>query len=184
MDCFPKAILIYENILSREAGPGELAKIVQALDGKKGMDSVVGVDAVDCIWNATWVHAKYPFKSNRNEGGNSAEVYVFTPKQMERMMEKMQFMIDRYSTGKWTTEPLASTLVDSFTRYYNEISDELTEMRNTESEPTMAPNPAYHQSLVDWYASLGRGNRYDKSKVQAMFWFWPQVKHLYDDDDS
>ena len=51
---------------------------------------------------------------------------------------------------------------------------------STDSVPTAAPNAEYHESLKDWYKSIGKGDRYNKAKVQQMQWFWPKVKLAVD----
>eukprot|EP00957_Ditylum_brightwellii_P070106 5324762-Ditylum_brightwellii.AAC.1 len=60
-------------------------------------------------------------------------------------------------------------LVSSLTMYVDEMTSELEEMQNRTALPTRAPTTAYHKSLLSWYSDLGRGNRYVKAKIQAMY---------------
>eukprot|EP00957_Ditylum_brightwellii_P126714 9657876-Ditylum_brightwellii.AAC.1 len=116
LDCFPKAIVTYEHLVDPNTGPAELTRIARVLKGKPGMDGVVGPDAVSCVWDQTWKQAKLPFNNNRDKGGRGAEEYKFTETQMEKMIDKLEFMIFKYSTGyNWEGHPLAMDLVSSLT---------------------------------------------------------------------
>jgi len=183
MDCFPKAVVTYEKLIDPDSGPSELTKIAEVLRNKEGMEGLVGENAIACVWHQTWEQAKYPFNSNRDKSGPRAQEYLFTVKQMEKMLKKLLFMIDKYSSGHWANHPLAMDLVASFNMYFEEVTTELEEKENTAAPPTRAPTPEYHKELITWYSALGRGNRYDKAKVQQMYGFWPLVAHLYKDTE-
>jgi len=103
---------------------------------------------------------------------------------MGRILEELHRMKAKYSSDQWVGDQNAQDLCTYFQMYIDDIQEEFDEMLATDYAPTPALNPEYHQSLVDWYNSVGRGDRYSKAGVQAMYGYWPLVEHLYTDNDS
>ena len=179
MDCYPKAVLTYEKLRDPIKGPAELNKIAALLDGKPGM-TVIAEEARSCVWNKTQLFNPHPFVDNRLSNGveDGSYYFKFTYTQMLEMREMLLEMKDKYSSGTWASNDFAQDLVEIFDDYIIDITPEIEEMESN-PPPTAAPNADYQQGLVDWYKSIGRGDRYNKAKVQNMD-IWPLVKHLYD----
>eukprot|EP00548_Thalassiothrix_antarctica_P020241 CAMPEP_0194194936 /NCGR_PEP_ID=MMETSP0154-20130528/75855_1 /TAXON_ID=1049557 /ORGANISM="Thalassiothrix antarctica, Strain L6-D1" /LENGTH=384 /DNA_ID=CAMNT_0038919411 /DNA_START=703 /DNA_END=1857 /DNA_ORIENTATION=- len=177
-DCFPHAIVSFEHLQHPVLGAGELHKIANVLRGKQGMN-VLDEEAVNCIWHETWINAPAP--NNNDRAGPPREAYIFTIDQLTLMVTKLEYMIEKYSTGAWTNHPLAIDLVTNFQEYLTEVNNEIVEL-NVNPGPTHAPNPNYFIELKEWYKSIGKGDRYNKVKVQSMS-MWDEMKYLYDDDN-
>jgi len=186
IDCFPKAIISYENLTDPLTGPDEVTKIADALRGKDGM-TVVEREKVPCLYHETMTHAPEASNTDRKRGGKLRDEYKFTLEQMNHLVDKLVKTRDKYSKGHWTSNNIAVDLVWHLQTYITETSEEIDEMIKSFAEnpppPTEAPNAQGHQELVKWYTALGRGNRYDKAKVQALAMYWPMVKHMYDEED-
>eukprot|EP00548_Thalassiothrix_antarctica_P018390 CAMPEP_0194195004 /NCGR_PEP_ID=MMETSP0154-20130528/75894_1 /TAXON_ID=1049557 /ORGANISM="Thalassiothrix antarctica, Strain L6-D1" /LENGTH=260 /DNA_ID=CAMNT_0038919487 /DNA_START=585 /DNA_END=1364 /DNA_ORIENTATION=+ len=182
LDCFPKAVISFEKLLNHTTGPSELRKIANVLRGKKNM-TVIKDEAIGCIWEESFIHARAPNNFNRNTGGLPAAAYKFTNAQMRSILDKLNFMRNKYSQGKWTNIPVAMDIVSVLDDYIADVEQEFVQMV-IDPSPTPAPNSDYHQNLVDWYESVGRGNRYSVDKVRQMRGYWPLVKHLYNETES
>jgi len=177
LDCFPKAVISYEKLLKNATGPLELRKMAEALRGKKEM-TVIEDQAIDCVWSETFIHAQAPNNFDRDAGGLPADAYNFTNAQMESILDKLNFMRNKYSQGKWTNISVAMDIVSALDDYIVDVGEEYAGMVINPS-PTPAPNLDYHQNLLDWYDSMGRGDRYAYDKVRQMHGYWPKVMHLY-----
>lgn len=145
--------------------------------------TVLGDEAIECIWHETLVNKKTSHNSNRDEAGLLASKYKFTILQMEKIVENLRMMIDKYGLGVWENNANAQDLVVYFEIYKAEVTAELDEMY-VNPAPTAAPNSAYHKTLAHWYNGIGKGNRYSKRNVQGMLSFWPLVAHLHEDENE
>jgi len=181
MDCRAKAVVSYETLRGVATGPTELKKIANLIRGKEGFPSVIGDDAIQCIWEKTNEYKVLPDNMNRNyDTGPTAEEFTFTIAQYTTMKQNLQLMANKYSSGVWVENTQAQNLLKYFNSYINEVTLELDKLIAS-PPPTPAPNANRKKELMTWYNTLGRGNRYDKEKIQAMFSFWPTVKHLFED---
>jgi len=181
LDCVPKAVISYESLKDPATGPGELRKIANLLRFKKRMNPTLPDEAIDCVWNETMHHAPENRNEDRDLKGFFAEDYKFTIKQMEGILAKLTLMKYVYSTGDWTLNPMARDLVTNFHTYINNVTGELAEMY---SDPPATAAPvvdivAHRKEQVEWYNSIGKGNKYAKDIVQQMAAYWPTVKDLY-----
>eukprot|EP00547_Thalassionema_nitzschioides_P006919 CAMPEP_0194200986 /NCGR_PEP_ID=MMETSP0156-20130528/1388_1 /TAXON_ID=33649 /ORGANISM="Thalassionema nitzschioides, Strain L26-B" /LENGTH=422 /DNA_ID=CAMNT_0038926071 /DNA_START=312 /DNA_END=1580 /DNA_ORIENTATION=- len=181
IDCFPKALISYEKLRKHDTGPGELSKIANAVRDKKEM-TVISDEAIGCVWFETFIHAAAPNNDDRDFAGDLAEAFRFTNDQLEAMANKLEFMKEKYSAAEWANVTVAQDLVSAIEAYISDVGEERAYMLANPS-PTPPPNPDYHQSLVDWYAGVGGGNRYEKDKVRAMRGYWPLVKQLYNETE-
>mmetsp|Transcript_4978 Transcript_4978/g.5490 ORF Transcript_4978/g.5490 Transcript_4978/m.5490 type:complete len:440 (+) Transcript_4978:148-1467(+) len=181
-DCAPKAVISYEYLRDSVKGPAELKKIADVLRGKAGYEEVLEDEAIDCIWHETWVNAPEPSNDNRDLNGLPSEAYNFTLPQMYKIEDKLQEMIAKYEGRKWAANPVAMDLVDNFRNYQLSLSAEISDME-VNPPPTPVHDANYQKEIKEWYQSLGKGNRYDKSKIQDMG-IWDQVSHFYEDDDT
>merc|ERR1712183_568585 len=103
-------------------------------------------------------------------------------KEIKHMLERM---VVKYSSGVWIGDKVADGLVVILSSYIEEVGDEIKALENAESlPPTVAPNAEYDRSLVTWYKEIGRGDRYNKAKIQQMIQVWPFIKHLYEEGTS
>eukprot|EP00548_Thalassiothrix_antarctica_P010551 CAMPEP_0194160744 /NCGR_PEP_ID=MMETSP0152-20130528/78557_1 /TAXON_ID=1049557 /ORGANISM="Thalassiothrix antarctica, Strain L6-D1" /LENGTH=548 /DNA_ID=CAMNT_0038870459 /DNA_START=226 /DNA_END=1873 /DNA_ORIENTATION=- len=180
MDCVPVAHVSYDKMRNPDTGPGELSKIANILREKKGM-TVLSDEAIECIWNQTWTFSTAPRNENRDISSPSASDYKFTNTQLQAMLDKLEFMKNKYNSTPWINHPIAQDLVLTFDVYIKEVAEEL-EYQNENPVPTPAPNPDYYQSLVDWYATVGQGDRYNVDKVRGMRGYWPLVKNFYGEE--
>eukprot|EP00555_Chaetoceros_dichaeta_P007443 CAMPEP_0198276072 /NCGR_PEP_ID=MMETSP1447-20131203/65115_1 /TAXON_ID=420782 /ORGANISM="Chaetoceros dichaeta, Strain CCMP1751" /LENGTH=759 /DNA_ID=CAMNT_0043970991 /DNA_START=1 /DNA_END=2277 /DNA_ORIENTATION=- len=178
MNCEAKAVVSYETMKDPITGPVELSKIAQLIRGKEGFPKVVGDEAIQCVWEATNTNRAGP-----DIVGPAIESFTFTTDQFSTMKENLQFMINKYSTDYWATNPLAQDLVVYFNSYMDEVTADLNELiANPTPEPTYDANR--EEELKGWYNTLGRGNRYAKEKVEGMSGFWPFVSQLYDESST
>lgn len=175
--CIPVAIIGYERIRDPEHGPGELHKIANALRGKHGM-TVLPPENIECIWHDTWVETLAPYNDARDRNGLPRTAYNFTLEQMYTIEDKLVEYETKYSSEEWVNNTLAQDLVWNFQLYLVEVREEISQME-ANPPPTGAPDAGRHDELVAWYNSKGKGNRYDKGKVQNMG-IWDLVKHFYD----
>jgi len=176
MNCVAKEIISYEKLKDSVTGPDELRKIANVLRNKQGM-TVVSDEAIDCVYQETIDNKVLP--DNENRSGPERTEYGFTIAQMEKMETKVQQMRAKYQAAPWDTNPLAQVLVGLFTDYLSDITIYLSELY-VENLPAQTMSNQYHDELVSWYRGLGRGNRYNKAKVQAMPSMWRHIKALYD----
>jgi len=139
--------------------------------------TVINESAIACVYEETFLNAKLPWNDERD--GLPAGAYNFTWDQMLVINDTLHEMVDKYSTGGWATNPVANILIENLEEYINATLDEMEFMTANPGPPTMAPGVNYTQELVQWYSALGRGNRYDKDKVQALANYWPYVRCLY-----
>lgn len=179
IDCLPKAVVSYEKLRKHGEGPGQLRKMAEALRDKKEM-TVIADEAIECVWFETFIHASAPNNDNRDHGSLPRESYHFTLDQLQKIANKLQFMKDKYSSDPWVNVTIAEDLVSAFNDYIAEVGEELLYMQ-ANPQPTPAPNSDYYDELVSWYASVGRGNRYERDKVRQMRGYWPLVAHLYNE---
>mmetsp|Transcript_22276 Transcript_22276/g.33796 ORF Transcript_22276/g.33796 Transcript_22276/m.33796 type:complete len:473 (+) Transcript_22276:86-1504(+) len=185
-NCYPVALLTYEDLMGGDIvkGAESLSKIADALEGKTGM-TLIDRDHFECMYLATFENAPFPNNTNRDiQPGLPREAFTFTMAMMQQINASLVMMKDKYSSGVWANQPIAQELVGHFELYINETAYEIDFMENNPGAPTMEPLASYPQELVEWYVSLGKGNRYDKAKVQALANYWPYVQDLYNDDTT
>eukprot|EP00546_Thalassionema_frauenfeldii_P005488 CAMPEP_0178923478 /NCGR_PEP_ID=MMETSP0786-20121207/16739_1 /TAXON_ID=186022 /ORGANISM="Thalassionema frauenfeldii, Strain CCMP 1798" /LENGTH=615 /DNA_ID=CAMNT_0020597973 /DNA_START=52 /DNA_END=1896 /DNA_ORIENTATION=- len=180
--CVPQTVVSYERLKDPLQGPEELRRIADIIRYKKEM-TMVSDEAIECIWNATWYNAPEPRNEDRDAGGTLADEYKFTIHHMEEMLAKIVLMKDKYSTGQWVMFKPARELVKNFHEYIKDISAELAEMY-ANPPPTQAPSIGYDKALVDWYNTLGRGNRHAKDIVQHMASYWGLVSDEFNTDPT
>jgi len=178
--CKPKAILSFEKLRDPEFGPNEIRKIADNLRGKRNM-TVLDDDKMVCIYHQTNINHPMPNETNRVDPDGSDQVFNFTfgEQHLYAMLEKLDSLINRYNgtaDSRWIGDPLAAELVEILEGYVGEIQIELN---STSFSPTSAPGVNYTYDLVQWYNSLGKGNRYDKGKVQALAYFWGNNSFLF-----
>lgn len=181
--CKPKAVISFEYLRDPITGPEELRRISDVIRYKKEMDTMVSDEAINCIWLETWNKAPEPRNEDRDGGGILAEEYKFTIVQMEEILAKLIFMKNKYSNNEWELDLGARELTRNFHAYIKETSIELGQMY-ADPPPTQAPSAGSHKALVDWYNSIGRGNRHAKDVVQHMASYWGIVEDIYDADPT
>lgn len=174
IDCVPQTVVAYEYIRDPVKGPEEINKIAKIIEGKHGL-MVIEEEARTCVWHQTMTQKTLP--DNDDRAGDRVN-YGFTYFQMGRMRDEIARMKTKYSSGQWVNDKNAEDLCKYFTMYIDDIESEMEEMLG-DMPPSPSPNPDYHQGLVDWYKDIGRGDRYNKERVQTMFGLWPKIKHLY-----
>mmetsp|Transcript_23143 Transcript_23143/g.35051 ORF Transcript_23143/g.35051 Transcript_23143/m.35051 type:complete len:649 (-) Transcript_23143:100-2046(-) len=175
--CSPKTVVSYERLKDPEKGPEELRRIADVIRYKKEMTTLPD-EAIECIWNATWHLAPEPRNEDRDAGGVLAEEYKFTIHQMEEMLAVVIKIKNKYSKDPWVLNMSARQLVKNFHDYIKEISTELATMY-ANPPPTQAPSEGSQKALVDWYNTLGRGNRHAKDIVQHMASYWGLIEDQY-----
>lgn len=178
--CKPKAILSFEKLRSPIDGPDEIRKIADNLRGKKNM-TVLDDDKMGCIYHQTNINHPRPNETNRVDPDGDDQVFdfVFGEQQLLAMIDKFNYMIDRYNgtlNPEWAGDALAAELVQILVGYVETVQEELD---TTVFPPTTAPGVNYTYDLVQWYNGLGKGNRYDKDKVQALAYFWGNNSFLF-----
>jgi len=181
LDCVPKAIISYERLKHPDTGASELRKIVDLIRFKKEMKTILANETMECVWNETLEHAPQNRNEDRDASGLFAEDYKFTVKQMELILARLTVTKHKYTTGDWVLNPMARDLVVNFHAYIRDVASELASMY-VDPPPTRAPVAdmyEYRKSQVEWYNSIGKGNKYAKDIVQQMAAYWPTVEDLY-----
>eukprot|EP00586_Coscinodiscus_wailesii_P002645 CAMPEP_0172490136 /NCGR_PEP_ID=MMETSP1066-20121228/20470_1 /TAXON_ID=671091 /ORGANISM="Coscinodiscus wailesii, Strain CCMP2513" /LENGTH=434 /DNA_ID=CAMNT_0013258451 /DNA_START=106 /DNA_END=1410 /DNA_ORIENTATION=+ len=164
LDCFPTAVLSYELLHDPVTGPIEARKLAKALDGKLGID-VIDEEARECVWHKVKEFKEQPDLDGRNRNPVKATEYGFTLAQLRYIKQTLIEMRNEYSAGEWEKNKLAQELVLYLDMYLEDNEPEIEEMQGY-SSPTPAPNEEYIQSLHEWYASLGRGERYSRYDIE------------------
>eukprot|EP00547_Thalassionema_nitzschioides_P002193 CAMPEP_0194213632 /NCGR_PEP_ID=MMETSP0156-20130528/14359_1 /TAXON_ID=33649 /ORGANISM="Thalassionema nitzschioides, Strain L26-B" /LENGTH=610 /DNA_ID=CAMNT_0038941709 /DNA_START=55 /DNA_END=1884 /DNA_ORIENTATION=+ len=181
--CKPKAIVSFEFLRDPYTGPDELRRISEVIRYKKGMDTMVSDEAINCIWLETWDKAPEPRNEDRDQDGSQAGDYVFSVHQMEEILAKLIYYKNKYSNDPWTLNMEARELTRNFHAYIRQVSTELAGMY-ANPPITEAPSVGSAVALVEWYNTLGRGNRHAKDIVQHMASYWGIVEDLYDKDPT
>ena len=181
IDCAPKIVIAYEYINHPILGPREINKLAKFMEGRKGIE-VIEESARPCIFEATLKGSPY---SSGGDRVGSVGAYNFTYDQLLDMLDMVNGVKAKYSTGIWKPHPVAKDISRYLSGYAVDIGQVILDIEiSGVNPPTTAPIVNYQRGLTKWYASIGRGNRYGKAKVQKMFGFWPKVKHLYPEDDD
>lgn len=193
--CKPKAVVSYENLKDPLTGPDELRKIANEIRGKRAMDTMLSDELMNCIHAATMTDAPEPRNEHRNAFGLMAEEYTFSINQMKKIQAKLIFLKNKYSTVytypdgdvkgtyDWVNDLVGRQLTKILHSYIESVTGELGDMlRNP--PPTQAPSVGSAKALVDWYNTIGRGNRHAKDIVQHMASYWGLVEDLYDQDPT
>jgi len=181
IDCVPKVVVAYEYINDPVHGHIEMNKLAEFMEGRQGIN-VIEESARPCIFNAT-LHSS-PYSYNEDRIGEIGE-FNFTYPQLVEMLEIVNGVKSKYSSGPWVGHPVATELARYMSLYAVDIGKAILDIEITQNyPPTTAPHEDYHRILSDWYDGIGRGNRYNKDRIRAMNGFWPKVAHLYPDDDT
>ena len=90
---------------------------------EKGMGMLMGPKAISCVFNEAWTRARMLFNNNRDDIGLHVSTYDFPVRQLERILETLQTMIDKYRSSDWAILWLyiLLDLVDAFTVYHNSV---------------------------------------------------------------
>mmetsp|Transcript_27764 Transcript_27764/g.42286 ORF Transcript_27764/g.42286 Transcript_27764/m.42286 type:complete len:659 (-) Transcript_27764:184-2160(-) len=180
--CYPQTVVSYEKLRDPTKGPEELRRIADIIRYKRRM-TMVSDEAINCIWMETWEKAPEPRNEDRDAGGITAGEYLFSIKQMSEIMAKLIFMKNKYSNGVYVLDLPARDLVRALHTYINQVGGELGDMYKN-PPPTPAPSVGSAKALVDWYNTIGRGNRHAKDIVQHMASYWGLVEDLYDQEPT
>jgi len=174
INCFPQTIIVYELLRQLPTGPEELGKLAEILRNKRDM-TVVGKDAVPCVWNKTLANV-----NNTDEKGRpgNRNLYRFTMPQMQTIIDTIHDLKVKYSEGNWDSDPRAQELLQALTIYWNENTLEYDEMEQNPPKPENHTE-AYREHLIKKFESTGRLNRYRKDKVENMNSIWDQVRNRY-----
>merc|ERR1712232_606844 len=180
LDCTPKILMAYEYINDPVLGPPEINKLAKLLENKPGW-TVIEESARPCIFESTLEHSPWPWNEDRiGEIGD----YNFTYPQLVSMLDMVNSVKNKFSSGIWVGHPIATELAKYMSIYAVDIGRAILDIEISQNyPPTMSPNPEYQRELQEWYANIGRGDRYNKEKVKNLVGIWPQIKHLYPDDD-
>jgi len=173
IDCKPKAVIAYELLNDDVTGPDEAKKIAEVLQDKPDIP-LIEKEAWTCVWHATMNSKLLPHDGNRGE-----EDYIYTYSQLVEIKDTVVEMKTKYTSNLWTENKVAKDLVSHFSLYISELTQDILDLEDNKP-PTHPPNANYDKVLSDWYTSIGKGDRYNKSKVQHMVGFWKYNSHLYD----
>jgi len=122
-DCKPVAIASFEKMVEKETGPEEVGRFVAALEGKPGI-SVIEEEARGCVWEQLMVQGKGTEKTFKNRKGPAKNDFGFRPKEMRKIQEELERLRNKYSSGDWTNDPLAQSLVGYLDDYIAENGEE------------------------------------------------------------
>jgi len=186
--CFPRAIVSYEHLEDMEKGPKELQKIATVLRNKRGLQKTLLEDkAIHCIYHETWLKSPLssspPLSLKALMNNDNTNVYKFTKTQLRMIATKLEYMVMKYSIGEWNNEPLVvNDLLQNLEEYLIEINIEIASMDDDDSNHDNN-NTEYLLELEQWYNSIGKGNRYDKERVQKLD-IWNSISYFYNEEED
>lgn len=183
IDCNPLGVLSYEKLRANATGPAEANKLAQIIENELQGLPIIHEDGRECIWHEVENHKPLPDKTDRTDlTGLGVDIYNFTYGQLKYLQNAVVEVRDFYNSGTWTSNNVAQDLVGLCQEYVDEMQAEIDELESVGLAPTAAPNREYQKYLREWYIGLGRGDRYNKAKVQAEnSYIWEEIKHLYEE---
>jgi len=127
-DCRPVEIISFEHLMDPNAGPSEVGKLANAIQGQTGVD-VVQESAWGCVWSKVVVENATGTLSDADREGPDMEAYAFTELEMEIMIAELERLKAKYSHETWQFfVPLASVLVSYLDEYITDNKNYLNTM--------------------------------------------------------
>mmetsp|Transcript_23402 Transcript_23402/g.50540 ORF Transcript_23402/g.50540 Transcript_23402/m.50540 type:complete len:330 (+) Transcript_23402:489-1478(+) len=128
--CEPVAIISADKLREYDDGPAETAAIAEALMNDARMGKyVIAQEAWDCIWEELIQHKKGPKTIALRPGYEDIyEGYNFSFNMLYAMIEELNRLINKYSSGEWKTKPTAIRLVKILTEHRTLVEKELEEI--------------------------------------------------------
>jgi hypothetical protein len=125
--CTPAAIASFEKMVKEATGPNEVDKYAATLEGQEGL-TLIENEARACVWKELIVHKKGNIPTFDDREGPPLEQFGFTVTQMERILEELYRLRNKYSASPWDGNLLAQDLVDYLETYIVDNLEELTAM--------------------------------------------------------
>ncbi|EJK54139.1 hypothetical protein THAOC_26298, partial [Thalassiosira oceanica] len=128
--CTPKAVISSEDLQDHEKGPLETNKIGNVLlaDERTGQ-YVISSDTWNCIWQEVAMLKRAGITVEDRPGWqNETSTRLFSSEMLEKMLEELNYLIDKYSDPEWSSNPLAIRLVALLLEDQANIEDELVEV--------------------------------------------------------
>jgi hypothetical protein len=128
--CQPVAVISAEKLLDYHEGPAETERIAQVLMNNDNMSlHVIEPEAWDCIWNELIVKKKGARTLlDRPDSNYTKDDYNFSPELLEKMVEELDRLIDKYSAVDWSNNDNANRLVQLFTEHRASLLTEMHEV--------------------------------------------------------
>ena len=128
LDCFPKAVISYENIMDETNGADEMAKLAAVLEGHEA-DGLTLIDSIaygcmyDEVLNQREKHNNSEFKLNKHREGISSSEFHFTLPQLRAMEIELQRLYQKYNLE---TRATAVDLSTNLQAYIEEVQTEIS----------------------------------------------------------
>jgi len=177
LDCYPKAVLSYELLSDPVTRHFEAEKVATIMEDKLGIE-IIAEDTKPCILTEIEKSKSTPDIINKDEREHLKAEYSFTYTQLNEINDMLVGMKGKYGSDKWDDNTAAQDLVMYLDAYIDDLSSCIKSMKN-DTSPTPSPNEDNQKNVISWYKSIGRGDRYNKDRIQKMAKVWPSVRHLY-----
>merc|ERR1739848_92364 len=144
------------------------------------MSDMVSEEAIPCIWSDTVENVEYTDGKGRPGNRN---LYGYTQSQMEALVDTIDNLREKYSTGIWQDDLRAHELLRALNIYHNKNKRELDAMLLNPTPP-VEHSAQYQQKLLQKFTEFGRKGRYSRPKVEKMTGYWARAKSVFDNADS
>lgn len=114
LDCYPKAVLDFDRFY-QEHPTTEFYKLGKLFDSTDNVE-VIDKQARACVLDAVFTEKKL-HHGNRDGNGPPPSYKKFTAAQLEAMINVVQKLRDKYSSGDFVDDPVAKTLVSILDDY-------------------------------------------------------------------
>jgi hypothetical protein len=131
--CYPKMVLDFD-VFYQEHTTSEFLKLGTVLDASENVE-VINQQARACVLDAIFDNAsgtpasalhKVRHNSNRNGNGSAPATKRFTSSQHQIMLDAINSLVVRYSSGGFAQDPVAQDLVYILNAYAHQIEFEFT----------------------------------------------------------
>lgn len=111
--CLPVAVISVDKLRDYDEGPGETARIANALktDPRTGK-YIIEDETWDCIWRELIEKKKGPKTVDNRPGNEGIPDYVFSEEMLDEMLGEIGRLITKYSGPDWSETPTAIRIVE------------------------------------------------------------------------
>jgi len=124
MDCTPKAVIKFENLVNnnKKIGEDEMNKMGAVLDSSSNVN-VIEPEIRPCAYSEVMSRKKL-YNANRDGKGPPNDLKTFTHKQLNAMRAQMEVIRDKYAASPWNEKETAVNLVEALNSYIDDVQGE------------------------------------------------------------
>ena len=124
-NCKPVSVVSYEKLATAEMGPEETKKLIDAIEGKEGMNVIEEI-AQPCVWRElVFKKVGGRLNDNRNGKGPTRTEFVFTDVQLQTIRDVIQTYVEKYSSREWVDNAVAVDLVGYLEEFRDSVDEEI-----------------------------------------------------------